>query len=345
MLQIDGTEGEGGGQVLRTALALSVVTRTPMRIEGIRGKRKKPGLQRQHLTCVQAAATVSEAEVRGAELNSQQIEFTPQSIRAGNYRFSIGTAGSATLVLQTVLPALLAADAPSTVQITGGTHNPLAPPFDFVEKAFVPALRRMGAEVKLRLLRHGFMPSGGGSFVAEVAPCPRLSPLDLRERGEEKPWRLRALLSKLPDEIGARQLDHLLDRFEKRRLAFEATSLERVDADDAGSALLFELPHGDLCDVLCSFGERGVRPETRADRIATEALILSSARVPVGPFLADQLLLPMALAGGGTFRTVEPTLHATTNARLIERFLPVSFTFAKDPQKQGAFVVTCEKRN
>lgn len=344
MLHIDGTEGEGGGQVLRTALALSVVTRTPIRIDGIRGKRKKPGLQRQHLTCVQAAATVSEAEVRGAGLDSQTLEFTPQTVRAGNYRFSIGSAGSATLVLQTILPALLSADAPSTAQVTGGTHNPLAPPFDFVEKSFVPVLRRMGADVKLRLLRHGFMPSGGGSFVAEVAPCKQLTPLDLRECGPKKPWRARALLSKLPDEIGAKQLDHLLDRFEKRRLSYEATSLERVEADDAGNALLLELPHGGLCEVLCAYGERGARSELIADRVATEALILSAADVPVGPFLADQLLLPMALAGGGVFRTVEPTLHATTNARLIERFLPVAFTFAKDPQKQGVFVVTCEKR-
>ncbi len=344
MLHIDGTEGEGGGQVLRTALALSVVTRTAIRIEGIRGKRKKPGMQRQHLTCVQAAATVSEAEVRGAGLDSQTLDFTPQSIRAGNYRFSIGTAGSATLVLQTILPALLSADAPSTAHITGGTHNPLAPPYDFVEKAFAPLLRRMGADVKLRILRHGFMPSGGGSLVAEVAPCKQFSALDLRQCGSKKPWRARVLLSKLPDEIGAKQLDHLLDRFEKRRLSFDATSLERVEADDAGNALLLELPHGDLCEVLCAYGERGTRAEQLADRVATEALILSSADVPVGPFLADQLLLPMALAGGGVFRTVEPTLHATTNARLIERFLPVAFTFAKDPQKQGAYFVTCEKR-
>lgn len=343
MLRIDGTEGEGGGQVLRTALALSIVTATPIHIEGIRGKRKKPGLQRQHLTCVQAAATVSEAEALGSALGSLELKFTPRKARAGNYRFSIGSAGSATLVLQTILPALLAADAPSTVQISGGTHNPMAPPFDFVQQSFATALLRMGARMDVQLLRHGFMPSGGGSIAAKIEPCARYQPIELLSRGEEKAWRARALVSKLPDDLGARQLDALLDRFERKRLKFDATKLERVEADDAGNALLLELPHGDLCDVLCAFGERGMRPEHLADRIATEAMILAAAGVPVGPHLADQLLIAMALAGSGTFRTVQPTLHCTTNARLIERFLPVAFTFAKDDDK-GAYRVTCAPR-
>jgi RNA 3'-terminal phosphate cyclase (ATP) len=201
----------------------------------------------------------------------------------------------------------------------------------------------MGARMDVQLLRHGFMPSGGGSIAAKIEPCARYQPTELLSRGEEKPWRARALVSKLPDDLGARQLDALLDRFERKRLKFDATKLERVEADDAGNALLLELPHGDLCDVLCAFGERGMRPEHLADRIATEAMILAAAGVPVGPHLADQLLIAMALAGSGTFRTVEPTLHCTTNARLIERFLPVAFTFAKDNDK-GAYRVTCAPR-
>lgn len=344
MLHIDGTEGEGGGQVLRTALTLALLKGTAIHIEGIRGRRKNPGLQRQHLTCVQAATAIGEAEVHGAQLGSQTLTFAPRRIRAGSYRFSVGTAGSTTLVLQTVLPALLRADEPSTVVLEGGTHNPMAPPFEFVQSAFAPALKLMGADLELRLLRHGFYPAGGGLMSAAIQPANELRPLQLLERPKSKPWRARVLMSKLPTEIGERELDHLLSRLSRTHLHFDNTALERVDADDAANVLLLMLPHDALCEVLCAFGERGVPAEQLADRLATEALMLGAAGVPVGPYLADQLLLPMAIAGGGSFRTVKPTLHCTTNALLIERFLPVEFTIAEVADQRGTWQVDCRSR-
>ena len=170
MLTIDGSEGEGGGQILRTSLALSLVTGRPFRMERIRAKGQKPGLLRQHLTAVEAAKTVGCGEVVGAEMNSQTLEFRPGSVTPGNYRFAVGTAGSATLVLQTVLPALLTASGRSTLTLEGGTHNPLAPPFDFLARSFMPLIHRMGPSVELELRNPGFYPAGGGRFHARIEP-------------------------------------------------------------------------------------------------------------------------------------------------------------------------------
>ena len=164
MITIDGSAGEGGGQILRSSLALSLVTGQPFRMERIRAKRQKPGLLRQHLTAVEAAKAVGCAEVSGETLGSQTLDFRPGPVTPGNYRFAVGTAGSATLVLQTVLPALLTASDPSTLTLEGGTHNPLAPSFDFLDRCFMPLIHRMGPSVELELKRPGFFPAGGGRF-------------------------------------------------------------------------------------------------------------------------------------------------------------------------------------
>ncbi len=341
MLTIDGSAGEGGGQVLRTALALSLVTGTPFHIDGIRQRRANPGLQRQHLTCVQAAAQVGDAKVEGAQLGAMSLTFQPGQVRAGTYRFAVGTAGSTTLVLQTILPALLQAAGPSTVLLSGGTLNPMAPPFEFAAHTFAPVLQRMGARFELQLVRHGFAPAGGGSFAARITPAGPLQPLHLQQRAAAGPWRARALLSRLPDDIGRRQLIALVQRLGRTRLHVEQTHLERVDADGPGNALLLELPTQSHCEVVSALGERGMRAEQVADVVVTEALALVAADVPVGPHLADQLLLPMALAGGGSFRTVEPSLHCTTNAALIERLLPVRFSIGEEPTRTGRWLVEC----
>src|SRR5438874_10033599 len=197
MLIIDGSEGEGGGQILRTSLALSLVTGQPFRIERIRAKRQKPGLLRQHLTGVEAARTVGCAEVVGGALNSQTLEFRPGVVTPGNYRFAVGTAGSATLVLQTVLPSLLTASGTSTLTLEGGTHNPLAPPFDFLARSFMPLIHRMGPSVELELRAAGFYPAGGGRFHTRIEPAKRLFPLVLNERGAIRTRRATVWLSKL----------------------------------------------------------------------------------------------------------------------------------------------------
>src|SRR4051812_15499079 len=168
MIEIDGSEGEGGGQILRSALSLSICTGQPFRIVKVRANRDKPGLMRQHLTAVKAAAEICAGDVDGAELGSRALTFRPGKLAAGDYSFAIGTAGSCTLVLQTVLPPLLAAAGESRVRITGGTHNPAAPPFDFLLRSFLPQVVRMGADVSLELVTPGFFPRGGGEIRAHI---------------------------------------------------------------------------------------------------------------------------------------------------------------------------------
>src|SRR6516225_361743 len=174
-LGIDGSQGEGGGQVLRSSLALALVTGKPVTVDRIRAGREKPGLMRQHLTAVNAAVEICGGHATGAALGSRSITFEPQPVRPGEYRFDVGSAGSATLVLQTVLPALLIAEGPTTLILEGGTHNAWAPPFDFLEKAFVPLVNRMGPHVEVELDRHGFYPAGGGRFRVHIQPARMLS--------------------------------------------------------------------------------------------------------------------------------------------------------------------------
>jgi len=326
LLELDGSQGEGGGQVLRTALSLSMCTGQPFRIVNIRAKRKKPGLMRQHLTAVQAAAEICGAEVEGAQAGSQVLSFKPGKIKGGEYRFSIGTAGSCTLVFQTILPALLQADAESHIVLRGGTHNPLSPPFHFLERAFLPLLQRMGAKVSLELNRYGFYPAGGGEFTAHIQPA-ALKLLHLEQRGERLNAYAEALIAALPVHIAQREL-----KVVGKRMGWDdAQLLLRGLSNDQGpgNALLVTLAHESVTEVFVGFGEKGVSAETVAERTvdAVRRYLLSGAAV--GPYLADQLLLPLALAGGGSFTTSALSQHAITNAEVIQRFLPVAINREK----------------
>ena len=326
MITLDGSLGEGGGQVLRTALSLSLVTGEPFVIDKIRAGREKPGLKRQHLTAVLAAAEIAAARVEGAELGSSRLSFRPGRLRAGDYSFAMATAGSTTLVLQTLLPALLTADAPSSLRIGGGTHNPLAPPFEFVVRSFGRALAAMGASIDLQIERYGFAPAGGGMLTANIRPA-QLQPLALMQRQPSGLPGARALLSKLSPSIAEREL-----RVVRKRLDFHPDRLRihTVDAHGPGNMLLLEFPGAVADDVIAVPGERGVTAEQVAYRACEQALAFLAADVPVGEHLADQLLIPMALARGGEFRTVPPSEHTKTNALVIERFLPVRFDVRAD---------------
>lgn len=320
MIEIDGSSGEGGGQVLRSALSLSLVTGKPCRVFNIRAGRKNPGLQRQHLACVKAAATISDGRVTGDELNSRDLVFEPGSVRAGNFQFQTGGAGSATLVLQTVLPSLATAPGPSNLVLEGGTHNPMAPPFEYLDRCFLPVVKRMGPVVKLKLDRHGFYPAGGGKIRATISPATKWNPIELVTRGPISHCRARVLMSKLPSHIAEREI-----KVVKRRLALDhrSVSQEQVSAHGHGNVVLVDMTFPEVTEIATSFGELGVRAEIVAERAAKDAQRYLDAECPVGEHLADQLLLPFALAGSGRFHTMEPTSHTTTNIEVIREFLDV----------------------
>lgn len=320
MVRIDGSKGEGGGQVLRTSLALSLVTGTPFQIVNIRAGRQKPGLLRQHLTAVKAAAEVGAAEMEGAELGSRELTFKPRALSAGNYFFAVGTAGSATLVLQTVLPALMLASGPSTLVLEGGTHNPLAPPFDFLEKAYFPLVRRMGPKVEAVLDRHGFFPAGGGKFRVNVEPAP-LKPLTLLERGAVKRRMATALISQLPFDVAKRELATVEQALKWKPYELRTEELKR--SVGPGNVLWLEVESEHVTEVFTAFGERGVRAEEVAGNAAEEAKRYLDAEVPVGEHLCDQLLLLLALAKGGSFRTLPLDGHAETQLETFKHFLDV----------------------
>jgi len=321
MIQIDGGQGEGGGQILRSALTLSLLTGKSFRIENIRAGRKKPGLLRQHLTAVEAATRISKAEVAGAEIGSRMLAFTPGEILPGEYHFAIGTAGSATLVLQTVLLPLATASAPSHLILEGGTHNPYAPPFYFLQKAFLPLINRMGPEVTVKLERAGFYPAGGGKFSVAIKPVTKLSPLTVMEKGELISKTARAIVCNLERHIAEREL-----RVIAEKLSFTAEQL-RVEeirkGPGPGNVVIVELNYAHVTEVFTGFGEANIRAEVVAGKVVKDVQDYLAVDAPIGVHLADQLLLPLAYAGDGAFVTLPLTRHARTNIAIIRQFLAV----------------------
>lgn len=335
MITIDGSTGEGGGQIVRSALALSIVTGRPFRVEKIRAGRKRPGLMRQHLTAVRAAAQICGGAVEGDEIGSTALSFNPKVNNSpagetpapsncaigGDYHFSIGTAGSTTLVLQTILLPLLLAERPSRVTLEGGTHNPFAPPFDFLNLAYLPLVNRMGPRVDATLELPGFYPAGGGKFVVDIQPCRKLSGFDLLDRGALRDRMARAAVSHVPVHVAERELNVV-----RQKLSWGESQLEVREIRNSpgpGNVLTLELLYENVSEVFTGFGEVGRSAEVVANAAVEACQRYLKGSAPVGEYLTDQLMLPMAVAGGGSFRSVGLSRHATTHIELIRMFLDV----------------------
>jgi len=333
-VEIEGTYGEGGGQILRTALALSAVTKTPVRVMNVRGKRSPPGLRPQHKTAAEALARYVDADVEGVELGSVLVDFSPRSPRAERLVADTGTAGSTTLILQSLLPVMLFSGETAEVEARGGTDNPLAPPVDYMERVLIPMLTRMGAKLELRLQRRGFYPRGGGIVVARSEPANTLNPIDLTEFGEVKSIGGIAYSSRLPS--------HIVPRMAKaaRTLLGNAGSWpqkieeEILQADNpkcalnpgCGIVLTATLSSG----AVLGAGELGKigKPAEDVGRNAAKILIHDIQQgVPMDKHLADQILVYMALAKGrSAIRVSELTMHMVSCIYVCEQFLGRIFT-------------------
>jgi len=317
MLIIDGAQGEGGGQILRTSLTMAMLTGTDIQIENIRAGRAKPGLMRQHLACVKAAQTISNADVSGAEVGSTKINFKPGEIQAGEYEFSVGTAGSTLLIFQTVLLALAQAKSESKITLRGGTHNMMAPSYDFIALAFVPLLKRMGINVEMTLQRHGFYPQGGGEWQAVIKPTQNIEPLSLTTAGDLISKEAVVTSANIPEHVARREEQEILKLVNWSEAEVRS---ERVNCMGSGNIVSLRLHYESCVEVVECVGKIGLSAE-RVVRNAVKNLRRYQAnQVAIGEHLADQLLLPMVTTKGGVFRTLKPSLHCNTNRDIIHLF-------------------------
>ncbi|MFT6179197.1 MAG: RNA 3'-terminal phosphate cyclase (ATP) [Akkermansiaceae bacterium] len=334
MLTLSGKNG--GGQILRSSLTLSMLTGQPFRLTQIRGARPKPGLARQHLTCVKAAAEVCEAAVDGAEMGSTEIIFHPGKIKSGDYHFAIGTAGSTTLLAQTLLPALWQAKGKSALTLEGGTHNPMAPPFDYLSRVYLPTLAKMGITIEASLERYGFVPAGGGRIHFKIPGSQNPQPIEILERGEEIERRIHCLNANISIDVARRETASLLKQLDWHE---NTVLIESPDnADCPGNVLAAEITFANITERVSTFGAFGKTSKRVAHEVAKMMQNYLNSEAAVGRNLSDQLLLPMALAGGGTLHTTAPSNHLKTNIEVIEKFLPVRFKI--EPELRGCHLIS-----
>jgi len=333
---IDGSFGEGGGQVLRTSISLAAITGTPVRITNIRAGRRKAGLMRQHLTAIKAAAEICNAETEGLELRSTEINFVPGVIKGGDYRFDIGSAGGTVLVAQTIIPILSHAKTPSIATILGGTHNMWAPTFDYLERAFLPQYNKMGGRVSAELIKYGFVPAGGGEIVVAVKPFKDKQALNLKTRGEKTGANVVAVLANLKRDIASREIKAIIHRMDINKSQSE---ILHVDSPGPGNAVSVFMDYENITEVFIGLGQHGVRAESIANTVVSKAREYFTSDAAVGPHLADQLLLPMALFGGGVFTTSELTEHTRTNIDIIKRFIDVDISVERLARKLWCITV------
>jgi RNA 3'-terminal phosphate cyclase (ATP) len=341
-VEIDGAQGEGGGQVLRTALALAIVTGRPLRIAGIRANRPRPGLARQHMAGVRAAAAICGGRLSDVALGTTALEFVPGPVRPGVYRFAIGTAGATSLLLHTVYLPLCLASGDSSLALRGGTHVPGSPSFEYLAHCWAPNLERLGLHVELNLVRAGFYPPGGGEVQVTLRGGARPAPARWEAALERPRCRGWSLQAGLRPEVAQRQRAGALEALAGADIACEV-SVGVLQAPSPGTAiaLLAEGPQCHAC--VTALGERGKRAEAVGREAGEAFAALLAARCPVDEHAADQLLLPLALAGApSAFLTPRATPHLTTNAAVIEAFLPVRIATA--PVPGGGTRVSLEPR-
>jgi RNA 3'-terminal phosphate cyclase (ATP) len=303
-----------------------MITGTEVKLENIRAGRQKPGLMRQHLACVNAAKAICNAQVSGAKAGSTSVMFKPGAIQAGDYEFSVGTAGSTMLIFQTVLPALIQTDSISRLSFHGGTHNMLAPSYDFVAEAMLAVLKPMGIQVEMKLKRHGFYPQGGGQWSALIHPAKNIKRLKLIDAGDLIKQQAVITSSNLPEHIALREINEI-----KQCIDWSDKEIQNqlVRSMGSGNIVSLRLYYQNCTEVIECVGKIGVSAERVARSSITDLKRYRSSKAVIGEHLADQLMLPMAIGKGGVFRTLKPSQHSWTNREVIHQFIDKRFKFEK----------------
>ena len=323
MIEINGAQGEGGGQVLRSSLTLSALTGKPLHIDHIRAKRSKPGLRPQHLAAVQAITKLTDAQVSGAHLSSSELTLVPTKLHPGRYRFEIPTAGALTLVLQTVFLPLSFAEGISSITLTGGTHVPWSPIFHYLTEHWLPVMLSLGFRAELAMDQAGFYPQGGGVAQAHILPVKDLHPLSCTKRGSLIRIRGISGVANLKDDIAKRQKHQALRRLYSDCQETKINTLN-LPAPGKGTFVMLR-PIFENSGYACfsALGAPGKPAEQVADEAVDQLLSFLDTDGCVDPYLADQLLLPLLVCpGDSTFSTSRVTQHLLTNAQIIDHFLP-----------------------
>lgn len=341
MLYLDGSQGEGGGQVLRTSLSLAALTGQPFRLENIRAGRRKPGLRPQHLTAVRAAAALCGASLKGDKVNSMTLEFRPEMRpQPGSYTFDIAemsgqrSAGAITLIFQTILWPLLLADGPSTVVLRGGTHVPFSPPYPYLAEVTLPAYRQFGLHVTLRLDQYGWNPTGNGQITAVIQPVRQVAaasfaPLDHKEIHGI------AVVTALPAHIPQRMERRAHNLLTSMGLISRIKPVRERGAHPGAGLFLWRPQAG-----FSALGAKGVPADHVADEAVAQIPPFIDNQAAVDPHLADQLLIPMALASGHShFSTSQITLHTLTNLTLLQQWLNVTVAISGELDQPGEITI------
>lgn len=335
-IQIDGSEGEGGGQILRTTLSLASLLQQPVTIENIRAKRRRPGLMAQHLTCVKALGEICGAKLQGAELYSTRLSFIPKRVRGGIFHFDVQTAGSVCLVVAAILPPLLFAEKESEVVITGGTHVPMSPTYHFLTEVFLPALKKMGVQVELKLERWGWYPEGGGRVRLRVFPTRKINNFSWMERG--KLLRLHCIfgISNLPFHIIEREQETIQEFLSAKRGLLYSTFEEGV-ADGCGNMIFLGAQYENTQAGFTALGRKGKPAERVAADLCNQWQDFSRAGAAIDIHLSDQILLYMVLAhGASAFVTETISSHLLANLHTISKFM--QFHYELDEKTAALFV-------
>jgi RNA 3'-phosphate cyclase len=336
-IQVDGSYGEGGGQILRTALALSAVLKKPFTLYNIRCKRRNPGLQAQHVAAVEALARIAEAQIEGVRFGSQEITFIPQEVHSGEYQFEVKTAGSVILLLQAIFLPLCLSKGISDITLIGGTHVQWSPSFHYFSEVFLPALEGLGVSATVAIERWGFFPKGGGRIRLKINPIQELKPISLVDRGSLKKISGISAVSKLPKHVAERQKEQALKRIQgELKIDGEIAVLDDVHSDGPGSFLFLLAEYEKVISGFSALGVKGKPAERVADEAVDSLKDYLESEGCVDPYLTDQIVPFMALAkGNSSITTMLITEHLLTNLWVIKHFLDVTISREGEKGKKG----------